>query len=39
VRHHDLMVIGSGSGNSFLDARFAHLDVALVEHGTFGGTA
>ncbi len=33
------MVIGSGSGNSFLDARFAHLDVALVEHGTFGGTA
>jgi mycothione reductase len=38
VRHHDLVVIGSGSGNSFLDARFDHLDVALVEHGTFGGT-
>jgi mycothione reductase len=38
VRHHDLLVIGSGSGNSFLDARFEHLDVALVEHGTFGGT-
>jgi mycothione reductase len=38
VRHHDLIVIGSGSGNSFLDARFGHLDVALVEHGTFGGT-
>jgi mycothione reductase len=38
VRHHDLIVIGSGSGNSFLDARFEHLDVALVEHGTFGGT-
>jgi mycothione reductase len=38
VRHHDLVVIGSGSGNSFLDARFQHLDVALVEHGTFGGT-
>ena len=36
--HHDLIVIGSGSGNSFLDARFDHLDVALVEHGTFGGT-
>jgi mycothione reductase len=38
VRHHDLVVIGSGSGNSFLDHRFEHLDVALVEHGTFGGT-
>ena len=38
MRHHDLIVIGSGSGNSFLDARFEHLDVALVEHGTFGGT-
>jgi mycothione reductase len=38
VRHHDLIVIGSGSGNSFLDSRFEDLDVALVEHGTFGGT-
>jgi mycothione reductase len=38
VRHHDLIVIGSGSGNSFLDARFDHLDAALIEHGTFGGT-
>ena len=38
MRHHDLIVIGSGSGNSFLDGRFEHLDVALVEHGTFGGT-
>ena len=38
MRHHDLIVIGSGSGNSFLDARFEHLDVALVERGTFGGT-
>ena len=38
MRHHDLIVIGSGSGNSFLDARFEDLDVALIEHGTFGGT-
>ncbi len=38
MHHHDLIVIGSGSGNSFLDARFEHLDVALVERGTFGGT-
>ena len=38
VRHHDLLVIGSGSGNSIVDHRFADLDVAMVEHGTFGGT-
>lgn len=38
VRHHDLVVIGTGSGNSIVDERFAHLDVALVEHGVFGGT-
>jgi len=38
VRHHDLVVIGTGSGNSFVDRRFEHLDVAMVEHGTFGGT-
>ena len=38
VSHHDLVVIGTGSGNTFLDERFADLDVALVEHGVFGGT-
>jgi mycothione reductase len=38
VRHHDLVVIGTGSGNSIVDERFAHLDVAIVEHGVFGGT-
>jgi mycothione reductase len=38
VRQHDLVVIGTGSGNSIVDERFAHLDVALVEHGVFGGT-
>src|SRR5206468_398136 len=38
VRHHDLVVIGSGSGNSIVDERFADLDVAIVEHGRFGGT-
>ncbi|MEK6438799.1 mycothione reductase [Pseudonocardia sp. T1-2H] len=38
MRHHDLVVIGTGSGNTFLDERFAGLDVALVEHGVFGGT-
>jgi mycothione reductase len=38
VRHHDLVVIGTGSGNSIVDPRFDHLDVAVVEHGVFGGT-
>ncbi|TQM14440.1 mycothione reductase [Pseudonocardia kunmingensis] len=38
MHHHDLVVIGTGSGNSIVDERFAHLDVALVEHGVFGGT-
>jgi mycothione reductase len=38
VRHHDLVVVGTGSGNSIVDDRFKHLDVALVEHGVFGGT-
>lgn len=38
MRHHDLVVLGTGSGNSIIDGRFADLDVALVEHGTFGGT-
>jgi mycothione reductase len=38
VRHHDLVVIGTGSGNSIIDDRFDDLDVAIVEHGVFGGT-
>ena len=38
MRHHDLAVIGTGSGNSLIDPRFDDLDIALVEHGRFGGT-
>jgi mycothione reductase len=38
MRHHDLLIIGSGSGNSIVDDRFADLDVAIVDEGTFGGT-
>lgn len=38
VRHFDLAVIGSGSGNSLVDERFADWDVALLERGVFGGT-
>lgn len=36
--HFDLCIVGTGSGNSIVDARFDHLSVALVEMGTFGGT-
>lgn len=37
--HFDLCVIGSGSGNSLIDERFAHWSVALVDDGpAFGGT-
>jgi mycothione reductase len=38
VRHFDLCIIGTGSGNSIIDERFDELSVALVEMGTFGGT-
>jgi mycothione reductase len=38
ARHHQLLIIGSGSANSIPDHRFAGHDVAIVEHGTFGGT-
>ncbi len=38
MRHFDLVIIGSGSGNSLPDQRFTHLRVAVVEESTFGGT-
>jgi mycothione reductase len=38
VRHFDLVIIGTGSGNSILDPRFADWNVAIVEKGKFGGT-
>ncbi|UVS81085.1 mycothione reductase [Actinokineospora sp. UTMC 2448] len=38
MRHFDLVIVGTGSGNSLLDSRFADWEVALVERGTFGGT-
>ena len=36
--HHDLVIIGTGSGNSLLTPELDGLDVAIVEGGTFGGT-
>src|SRR5690606_28487528 len=38
VPHYDLVIIGTGSGNSILDQRFADRKVAIVEKGVFGGT-
>jgi mycothione reductase len=38
VRHFDLGIIGSGSGNSIADDRFTDQSVALIDKGTFGGT-
>ena len=43
MRHFDLVIIGSGSGNSILDDRFADWNVAIVEKGigpneAYGGT-
>ncbi|HEV7648078.1 MAG TPA: mycothione reductase [Actinophytocola sp.] len=38
MTHFDLVIIGTGSGNSILDGRFAGWRVAIVERGVFGGT-
>jgi mycothione reductase len=36
--HFDLVIIGTGSGNTILDERFESWRVAIVERGVFGGT-
>ncbi|RBP64765.1 mycothione reductase [Brevibacterium sanguinis] len=38
MTHYDLLVIGTGSGNTILDERFAGLSVAIAEEWHFGGT-
>ncbi|WP_134125758.1 mycothione reductase [Kribbella pratensis] len=38
MRHHDVIVIGAGSGNMVIGDSFAGLDVAVVEERRFGGT-
>jgi mycothione reductase len=38
VRHFDLVIIGSGSGNSIVTPDFDSWQVAIVEESTFGGT-
>ncbi|WP_420111499.1 mycothione reductase [Pseudactinotalea sp.] len=36
--HHDLVIIGTGSGNSLITPELEGLDIAIVEEGRFGGT-
>ena len=38
MTHYDLAIIGTGSGNSILDERYADMSVAICEQGVFGGT-
>ncbi|BBZ43779.1 mycothione reductase [Mycobacterium parmense] len=38
MRHHNLVVIGTGSGNMVVDDSFAGSDVALIEERKVGGT-
>ncbi len=35
---YDIAIIGTGSGNSVLDERYAGKRIAICEQGTFGGT-
>ncbi len=36
--HHDLIIIGTGSGNTIADTSLRHLDIGIIEESTFGGT-
>lgn len=38
MSHYDLVIIGSGSGNSLITPDFADKRVLVIEGGTFGGT-
>jgi mycothione reductase len=38
VEHYDLVIIGSGSGNSIPSPDFADWRIAIVDEGVFGGT-
>lgn len=38
MSHFDLVVIGTGSGNTIVNRQFADWSVAIVESGAFGGT-
>ncbi len=38
MTHYDLVIVGSGSGNSLVTPELAGRRIAIVEEGTFGGT-
>ena len=38
MQHFDLIIIGTGSGNSIPSPELAHLRIAIVEDNLFGGT-
>lgn len=38
MAHYDLIIIGTGSGNTIIDERFDDKRVAICESGAFGGT-
>lgn len=38
MQHFDIAIIGTGSGNTILDERYADKTVAICEQGVFGGT-
>jgi mycothione reductase len=38
VTHYDLVIVGSGSGNSVVTPELADWRIAIVEEGVFGGT-
>ena len=38
MRHFDLLIIGAGSGNSVIGPELDGWDIAIAEHGLFGGT-
>ncbi|ASN20230.1 mycothione reductase [Arthrobacter sp. YN] len=37
-RHYDLVIIGTGSGNSIPGPEFEDQSIAIIEEGSFGGT-
>ena len=38
MTHHDLLIIGAGSGNTIIGPEHDHLDIAIAEPAEFGGT-
>lgn len=38
MRHFDIAIIGTGSGNTIVDEHYADKQVAICEQGVFGGT-